>query len=485
MYIASSQGKEAIALFEKDMDRAEELTTAIYTRFRVSAHNPAEIGRLVDRWLDIFIHYGFGEWENEEKALWDDFILLTTKQQKREFAGSIHLISCALYHISEHFKPLLLPNDFPRIQRSCDILGIELPPIPHTDNYGNYLYYYYDICTAFKKFQQANNLTDAEFCACLYDFAPNFLNDEQPQETDLPSPTNIWLTGASKYDVEEIERGGLKESVWACNERTRKGDIIIIYAVSPNSFLYAIGRAKTDGYFNPFNYYHCCAVFTGGMHLPHIPFKELKQHPYISQIPIFKKNLQGINGVELSPRDYAEIVALIRGHGCTDPLPELLHIANCDMPEVHNEKDVEESILIPFLTQVGYTSDDYTRQLVQQFGRNEKGIPDFVFFPHELMRHNHNAPFLIEAKYDMRQSAIERDKAFRQAFSYADKLRCSLFAVCDKERFTLYAMPRNGAPSIDNPVFVDYWANILTNEEVFIRIKKLVGRDAVKDLGTM
>ncbi len=189
--------------------------------------------------------------------------------------------------------------------------------------------------------------------------------------------------------------------------------------------------------------------------------------------------MQGIKGRELSARDYKELVALIREHGYDDELPGLLQATDYDMPDVRIEKDVEEKILIPFLSQLGYTDEDYTRQLVQQFGRSEKGIPDFVFFPQELIKHNHNAPFVIEAKYNMR-SLHEREKAFRQVFSYADKLRSAMFALCDKERFVLYAMPKAGAPNANAPIFDNYWAVIETNDEVFMQLKKLIGRSEIE-----
>ena len=396
----------------------------------------------------------------------------------RDKLSWLPVLSVYLYINYYWFKPILFSDRYDYFVRLCSNLGIELPEMTRSRDYREYFRYYHQLCGALNKFQSENKLTDAELCACLYDYAAT-LGDEETTPAELPQPTNIWLTGANKYDVEEIEKNGLNETVWACNEHTRRGDIIIIYARTPNSCLYAIGRAKTDGFFDPFDYYHCRAVFTDGKLLPRIPFKELKAHPYISQIPVFRQNLQGIKGRELSARDYKELVALIREHGYTDELPELLQAADYDMPEVNVEKEVEEKILIPFLSQIGYTDKDYTRQLVQQFGRKEKGIPDFVFFPHELMRHNHNAPFLIEAKFDMR-SLHEREKAFRQAFSYADKLRCAMFALCDKERFVLYAIPKAGAPNANAPVFDNYWAVIKTNDEVFMRLKKLIGRSEIE-----
>ena len=58
--------------------------------------------------------------------------------------------------------------------------------------------YYYDLCGVLNEFQQENELTDAEFCACLYDYGARVLLDDNSHVDDeLPQPTNVWLTGAS------------------------------------------------------------------------------------------------------------------------------------------------------------------------------------------------------------------------------------------------------------------------------------------------
>ena len=119
--------------------------------------------------------------------------------------------------------------------------------------------YYYDLCMAWDDFQEKNNMTDAEFCACLYDFA-SMLSDEHIH-TNLPEATNVWFTGASgKEDFAFLDSLGkdvsLNDSgVWACNERTRRGDIVILYCTSPRSYIHSIWRAKSNGIFNPFDYY--------------------------------------------------------------------------------------------------------------------------------------------------------------------------------------------------------------------------------------
>ena len=486
-YRTSEEGKKTVEIFDCFQPTSlEQIAVGIFCFQEHKQQQAIPLARYINNyyWLAEILDekYNIEDVQDVDEflAFIDDIDFLGNNREKLSW---LPVLSIYLYISYGYYKPILFSHRYDYFLQLCANLGIEMPEMTRSRDYREYFRYYHQLCGALYKFQTENELSNEEMCACLYDYAAT-LGDDNAEPAELPQPTNIWLTGASKFDVEEISRKGLTETIWACNERTRRGDIIIIYALTPNSCLYAIGRAKTGGFFDPFDYYHCRAVFTDGQLLPRIPFKELKAHPYISQIPVFRQNLQGINGRELTPKDYAEIVALIRSHGYTEPLPELLNVADYEMPKVRVEKDVEEKILKPFLAKIGYVADEhYTQQLSQQFGRKEKGIPDFVFFPYEQIRHNYIAPFIIEAKFDMRNSSVlQREKDFAQAFSYAKGMKCALFALCDIDRFVLYTMPQSGAPDVNKPVFDDYWANIHTNAEVFMRLKKLIGKETIENI---
>lgn len=189
------------------------------------------------------------------------------KTDFRNKAAGIPNLSLFLYFNNEHdineagfFKPMLFPTRHDIFQRNCNALGIELPSIPHAKDYREYCLHYYDICGAINVFQKEYHLTDAETCACLYGFAPILVNDVA--SLDLPAPTNVWLTGASGVDdfhfldaVCNGEEQTDSTSIWACNERTRRGDLVIIYCLRPRSYFHSIWRAKIRGIFNPFDYY--------------------------------------------------------------------------------------------------------------------------------------------------------------------------------------------------------------------------------------
>lgn len=418
---------------------------------------------------------------NDAKAVW------IKKHDFRKKATIINFLSTFLYYHYDFFKPILPQNHFDFIQRNCDALGIELPPIPHSRDYKKYLMYYYDICEAMNAFQQEYKLSDAEFCACLYDFAPMLL--EENTNENLPKPVNVWLTGASgKIDFEYLDKLGKHhknniDNIWACNERTRRGDIIVIYNNAPRSYIHSIWRANSSGIFNPFDYYHCRTTVCNGIRVPEISFKDLKTDKYFSNIPIVRRNLQGINGIELTAKDYSELLRLIaeKGGEITE-LPKLFETNSIDFGEIKLEKDVEEKILIPILQMLGYTETDWSRQLSQKVGRNERAIPDFVFFPHGE-KHFENAPMVIEAKLDM-SLITEQQKAFSQGLSYARMLHSSIMGICDKERIILYHIDKNGSTDRNNPLYENHWQAIYTDETEGVKLKKLIGREEIKQIIT-
>ena len=407
--------------------------------------------------------------------------VILPKDSFRRKATLIPSLSLYLFYFYKFFKPLLLPRHFDIIQHNCDALGIELPPIPRSRDYKAYLMYYYDICEVWNEFQIKNNLTDAEFCACIYDYA--FLLQDFQKKTDLPKPTNVWLTGASGDDFIFLDSLGKEDKknetqIWACNERTRRGDIVVIYCTSPRSYIHSIWRADSGGKFNPFDYYHCRTTVCDGVLTPKISFNELKNDIYFSSVPIVKKNLQGLNGVELSATDYSELIRLIKERGGdVKKYPKLFEGEKIDFGEIKLEKDVEEKILIPMLTRLGYHKEDWARQLSQKAGIGLKAIPDFVFFPRGE-KHFVSSPLVIEVKFDM-SLVTEQQNAFSQVLSYARMLRCTIMGICDKERLILYKVNKYGAADRNIPLFEDHWLSIYGDSKVGARLNQLIGREVI------
>ncbi|MBP5364864.1 MAG: type I restriction enzyme HsdR N-terminal domain-containing protein [Bacteroidales bacterium] len=508
MYKDSEKGKKAIDLFNPEPEKLAESIEKLgeYAQNELNDENSPHY-MYYDIWANFEEEEEFNKkLQTNTRESFSEFIdmfyvkeadfsdeneikftgrIILPQQEYRWMANSIDSISFYLYYNYDFFKPIFNKLRFDIIRRNCDAIGLRLPPIPRSNDYKEYLMYYYDVCVAFNNFQKKNKLTDAEFCACLYDYAPMYIKEESLSE--LPKPTNVWITGAAPGDFDILDNLGKGDNsgnptlVWACNERTKRGDIVIIYCRTPRSCIHSIWRAKNDGIFNPFDYYHCRVNVCEGIRVPPITSKELKADPYFSQVPIVRKNLQGIKGVEFTAEDYSELLRFIaQKGGDVSALPKLFEAGNYNFGEVKIEKDVEEKILIPMLEKLGYSSDDWTRQLSLKAGRNQKAIPDFVFFA-KGERHFENAPFIIEAKYDMAY-ITDQQNAFTQALSYARMLRSKLMGICDKNRIILYNVNDDGSCNRNQPIYENHWETIYSDELEGARLKKLIGRDVVKNI---
>jgi len=506
LYKGSERGKGAIKLFTPDFENYFDSIARLIEKAKdwgselepeITAHmcyltdvnlylqgffekDDFDFDRLVEEFALKNVH----DDANNEPVLNEKDSPIIKSNDYRRKAANMHIISLALYYECGFFKPMLLPSNFARFERNCAALGIDLPDIPKSKDYRDYLLYYFDVCKAIDDFQQECDLDDPEMCAAIYDYAPSFeMNDDAPSQNDLPLPTNIWLTGSGKGDFAYLDSLGTSDEysgVWACNENTRPGDIVVVYCNAPRSYIHSIWRAKSGGTFNPFDHFHCRTTICDGVRIPKITFNDLMEDPYMSQVPIVRRHLMGINGVELSATDYARLLEMIKERGGdVASLPKLYEGANIDFGTISKEKDVEEKILIPVLKSIGYSEKDWTRQLALKAGRNLKAIPDFVFFA-KGDAHFEVAPMVIEAKYDM-GSMLERKKAFRQGLSYAKMLRSSLMGICDKERLIIYKV-NEGRCDFEKPIFENHWKAICGDETVGATLNHLIGRAVVSTM---
>lgn len=406
---------------------------------------------------------------------------LIHKQEYRKICAIINCLSINLYSIyPQFFFPILNNERFDTLIKNCDSLGIELPYIPNSVDKRGLVFYYYSICESLDTFSKEYGLSAEELSACVYDFA-TILQNVTEIKNFLPEPTNVWFTGASKSDYKTTFQNLTPEIVrnWACNEATKRGDIIVIYCLSPQSFIHSIWRANSDGVANPFSYYYSRATVTNPIEIPPISYAELKNDKYWSNVPIVRKNLQGINGVQLTARDYEELLRLISSKGFDISVLPKLYSPSIEIEvNLTSEKEVEEKLLIPLLAELGYSQSDWQRQLSQKAGRSLKAIPDFVFFPRGE-RHFQNAPFVLEAKYYL-NSSNERMNAFNQALSYCKMMSADLLGLCDKERLIIYSR-KDGVFGRFNPSFEKHWGNI-KSPETFAELKKIIGKEVVEKM---
>lgn len=430
--------------------------------------------RLIDN-LEIFLveENSAGELIRKENEL-----PLILKKDYKTYCSILSEISLVLYFYSDlFFIPVLFREQFDIFMKILDVLDIPIQELPEKSDKRARLLLYNDVNNNIANFAEKNELTIEETCACIYDFAFMLLEENEIQG-ELPEPTNIWLTGGSKEDYKTFLQKPIKgeKSVWACNENTKRGDIIIMYVLSPYSCIQSIWRADIDGVYTPFNYYNSRTRVTNGTIIPQITLAELKADPYFSKLGITRKNFQGVNGVQFSANDYKELQRLLREKNFDTSILPQLYRPNLEIEgNLKNEKDVEEKLLIPLLSKLGFKETDWTRQLSQKAGRKEKAIPDFVFLP-TGETHFQNAPLVIEAKFDM-SSNIEKTKSYNQALSYARMMKSPIFGICDRDRLIIYK-ENKGHFDRFKPTFEKHWQN-LNDAETFRQLKLVIGRNAI------
>lgn len=510
LYKGSEQGKNVIARFTSDISNPHNLEFIAQRLYRTyvdylgdtegeedfimachlvadgifadrifvnSGENASEyFNRLVDR-LELCF---FDRDKDELPVRVGNETPLLSRGDYKALCSIVAEISLVLYAFKAgglFFFPILFKEQFDIFIKILDVLGIPMPALPGKADKKGRLLMYNEINRNIERFALENGLSPEETCACVYDFALMFLCDLS-NDTTLPEPTNVWLTGGSKSDYELFLKNPKEalQSVWTCNERTKRGDIIVMYVRTPYSCIQSIWRADIDGVYTPFNYYNSRTRVVRGIVVPHINLNELKSDSYFSKFPLTRKNFQGVNGVHLSAVDYAELQRLFRNKGFdTSVLPQLYIPDVAADLSVESEKEVEDLLLIPLLRKLGFADADWTRQLIQKAGRKEKAIPDFVFLP-KGETYFQNAPLIIEVKFDM-GSNIERTRTYNQALSYARLLKSSSFAICDKDRIIVYK-ERKGTFNRFSPNFEKHWQN-LNNADTFSELKSLIGRDAI------
>ena len=509
MYKSSNRGKEIIDLFTFYADEEIEVLEKKLENIIEKFSKESDIDTLFSRIYLIFDNIKVNKTEIREDEVPKDFFLrfiedfevrfidedkdgnlikstktqdiFIKKQDYRSICALMDSISINLYLMHpQFFFPLLNNERFDIFVKSCDALGIEIPNVPNSIDKKARVLYYFSLCEVLYDFSVEYDMLAEELCACIYDFS-TILQETKEEHKDLPEPTNIWLTGASKEDYKNTLQNLSTDSVnvWTCNEATRRGDIIVIYCLSPQSFIHSIWRANSDGVVNPFNYYYSRSAVTKPIEISPISYTELKVDSYWSNVPIVRKNLQGINGVQLTAKDYTELLRILSSKGFDVSILPKLYSPSINIEEdLKNEKDVEDKLVIPLLVELGYSQGDWQRQLSQKAGRNLKAIPDFVFLS-KGEKHFENAPFVLEAKFFM-NSSNERMNSFNQALSYCKMMSAELLGLCDKDRIIIYRR-KNGVFDRFNPVFEKHWGN-LKNPETFSELKKIIGKEVVTSI---
>lgn len=410
-----------------------------------------------------------------DKMNWEGSFIFIEQNSFDELLNQIISYSYFLFKLNpNYFFPYFFYRNFLELQKICDAFNIDLPNVPLRKNKLERLNYYIQLCDIFLEFRQANNLNPFEFCAFLYDFAPNYIGKETLEK--LPEPSNIWMCGADKEDyIDLIKADNTYTSGWQGNEDTKKGDIIIMYCRAPNSRIEFICRAVNDGIRDPFYYYYQSINVGHIQRIEPILYSEIKQDEYLKNLGIVRQNFQGVNGKQLNNEDYQRILQLTKEKGQdVSVLPQLSTINYSTNTECKNERDVEIQLVEPFLSDLNFQESDWIRQLPVRMGRGERNYPDYVFFA-ETKKGYEKGKMILETKFCIKNNR-ELEETFQQAHSYALRLGASVIVLCDKD-FLYFYLRKNG--SFDRTKYQRYNWQAINNPDIFNNLKNTIGKNAL------
>ncbi|MBQ9976276.1 MAG: hypothetical protein IJP16_07170 [Clostridia bacterium] len=473
-------GKEVVNFFEENLSNnfSKEYADKICEFHR--AYCPSKVvneslhSELVDAYEDIaegiwFLEEGEYSIESAISYIFNGFLNedgATPQKVFNFFSGSVAFFTTLFAReLPELFIPYYFTLNFNIFEKIAQEFEIILPEIPIKKDYEGRFLYYGKICEALYDFREKHNMSAYELCAFLYDFAPKYVGGAKSYIIkDIPAPKSAYFIGGSKNDAFLLSDDDTI-TPWQCNPDTMVGDAIVMYLKSPISAVDSIWRSVSIGFNDPFFYYYRCTYIANPCKVNRISQKQLEGDSVFGKLPIVKKNMQGLNGVELSPSVYNHLLDMTESD-----LPRLEFAINNDDLVLSREKDVENKLIKPFLAELGYTEKDYKQQLYIEIGNhNHALIPDFVINPIVSKGHQ-SADFLVEAKYSISSNKL-LEEAKTQARGYAKLLNAKYSVIAAKEGVWI------------TDVADDYTASVLSfswsdlkNEDNFHKVYNIIGR---------
>ncbi len=386
------------------------------------------------------------------------------------FSDSIAYYSTYLFdQISELFFPYYFKCNFNVVEKIAQEFDIAIPEMPIKKDYKGRFFYYGKLCESLYKFRIQHNMSQYELCAFLYDFAPKYIcGTESYIIKELPEPKSAYFIGATKDDWFLSDDTDII-TPWQCNPDTLAGDMIVMYLKSPISAIDSIWQSVSVGFNDPFFYYYRCTYIAKPQKIDRISQKELQQDEIFKNLPIVRKNMQGINGVELYPSYYNRLIDMSKAN-----LFKFKYVSDVDNTEYSIEKDVENKLIKPFIATLGYSEKDYLKQMYIEIGNhNHALIPDFAINP-TVSKGHYSADFIIEAKLTIpTQKFLEETKT--QARSYANMLKVKYAVIASKEGIWIVS----SADDFSEEILSFSWQQ-LNSEDNFYKVLSVLGNGKLK-----
>ena len=240
-----------------------------------------------------------------------------------------------------------------------------------------------------------------------------------------------------------------------------------MYMRTPVSAVTSVWRSVSQGFDDPFFYYYRCTYIGRPVEINHITQKQLLNDNVFKELPIVRKNMQGINGVELLPSEYNHLLDI---SDADSKIYRFKVSTDDDAKEFSVEKDVEEKLIKPLLKKLDYSETDYLQQMKIMVGNhNYVLIPDFVLRP-DITYGKESAFALIEAKFSIRNKKEFADTQI-QARSYARQLHTKFSVIADKNNIWIMSEQDD----YEEVILSFYWKD-LDEPDNFNKLYKLIGK---------
>lgn len=416
----------------------------------------------------------------EAKLLFEEMIvnqiIEDNKKKYTFFFEFIGAISTALFHkFPEYFLPYYFNSDtYTSFLKFCDNFNILLPPNPPRNDLIKRAWFYFELCEVLHKFRMNHSILPDEFTSFIYFFGIDSLS--KTVESELPKPSRVYFLGAGGGNTEENNPDfefldkidSLSTNTWGAGGlNIKKGDLILMYCLSPRKHIHSMWRAIEDSFIDPFSYYYYGVEIGFPQKVVPITFQELKQNSILGQNPVIRAHMQGLNGRALNASEFSELIELLRLKGqAVSELPRL-PVYKRRSVHIENERDVEVYLIEPLLKDIGLKDNDWVRQLPIRMGRQTKYYPDYAIFVSSA-QDKEKARIVLEAKYSI-NTEKQLEEAFLQVRSYGLRLSSDAIVIADRDFVWLY-IRRDDDFEISKPMLKLTWDE-LTDTDIMYSVK--------------
>ncbi|MCC8115355.1 MAG: hypothetical protein LIP03_15455 [Bacteroidales bacterium] len=252
----------------------------------------------------------------------DWFMGLCEFMLSRGYVGSwrdvdefVPVVSLALYakYPDSGFAPMLYQDRYYLLGQVAEGLGLALPPIPPQHKMPERAQLYPTLCRCINDYGEEHRLSRVQLAALIHNYPlPVFLGDNE-----MPAPANVWLAMGNDGEYQRIMQR--EQATWPANKDARRGDLIVVYARSPQAYLHSVWQVEDKAFPNPFNRYYFRVDSRRVAVTPPVSIRMLQADPVLGQLNVVRRNLQGMNGERLPRPAFDALLAIWRSRGYDSP----------------------------------------------------------------------------------------------------------------------------------------------------------------------